>query len=139
LLLTTVLVGRQPALTTAAFDAAVAYAVFLYGLMSVGVFMASLRAIAEHHQYDSLSVHQGHAALRNFTCNPVSRYLMGAYGFGEPSPPHRVPGIPYYHLPAATRDMARQDPALTPTKASFDVLIEIIAAPAGAAWRQPTS
>ena len=139
LLLTALLVGRQQALPRAAFDAAVAYAVFLYGLMSVTVFMASLRAVAEHHQYDTISVHQGHAALRNFACNPVSRYLMGAYGFGEHFTHHRVPGIPYYHLPAATPDMAHQEPALTPTKDYFDVLIEIIASPAGTASRQQTS
>lgn len=110
-------------------NAAVAYGAYLYGLMSVTVFMASLRAIAEHHQYDGTSAHQGHAALRNFTCSPISRFLMGAYGFGEHFTHHRVPGIPYYRLPEATRAMAAEDPALKPGKDYFGVLLEIVTAP----------
>jgi fatty acid desaturase len=51
---------------------------------------------------------------------------MGAYGFGEHYTHHRVPGIPYYHLPAATREMAGEDPTMRPGKDYFAVLAEII-------------
>jgi fatty acid desaturase len=50
---------------------------------------------------------------------------MGAYGFGEHYTHHRVPGIPYYHLAAATSDMAREDESLKPEKDYFRVLAEI--------------
>ena len=111
---------------TAVVYAATAYAVvYLYGLMSLTVFMASLRAIAEHHVYDTTSAHTGYAALRNFTCNPLSRFLMGAYGFGEHFTHHRAPAIPYYRLREATTEMAAQDPSLRPEKDYFTVLAEI--------------
>lgn len=112
---------------TAVYHAAWAYAiVYLYGLMSLTVFMASLRAIAEHQVYDDASVRAGYAALRNFTCNPLSRFLMGAYGFGEHYTHHRAPAVPYYRLQAATAEMAQQDPSLRPTKDYFKVLAEIL-------------
>ena len=112
--------------TTAMYHAAAAYGVvYLYGLMSLTVFMASLRAIAEHQIYDAASVRTGYAALRNFTCNPLSRFLMGAYGFGEHYTHHRAPAVPYYRLPAATAEMAQQDPSLRPEKDYFTVLAEI--------------
>lgn len=111
---------------TAIIYSGAAYAiVYLYGLMSLTVFMASLRAIAEHQTYDEGSARSGYAALRNFTCNPLSRFLMGAYGFGEHYTHHRAPAIPYYRLPAATADMAQQDPSLRPEKDYFQVLFEI--------------
>lgn len=114
---------------TAVFHAASAYVVvYLYGLMSLTVLMASLRAIAEHQVYDAASVRSGYAALRNFTCNPLSRYLMGAYGFGEHYTHHREPAIPYYHLQAATVEMAQADSSLRPEKGYFTVLSEIFVA-----------
>jgi fatty acid desaturase len=100
--------------------------VYLYGLMSLTVFMASLRAIAEHQQYGDGAATVGYAALRNFSCGPVSRYLMGAYGFGEHYTHHQHPGIPHYHLGAATVDMARENPLLRPEKTYFAVLAEIV-------------
>jgi fatty acid desaturase len=100
--------------------------VYLYGLMSLTVFMASLRAIAEHQVYDTTSTRSGYAALRNFTCNPLSRFLMGAYGFGEHYTHHRAPAIPYYRLQAATTEMAQQEPSLRPDKDYFRVLVEIL-------------
>lgn len=113
--------------TMAVYHAAWAYAiVYLYGLMSLTVFMASLRAIAEHQVYDDTSVREGYAALRNFTCNPLSRFLMGAYGFGEHYTHHRAPALPYYRLQAATAEMAQQDPSLRPEKDYFQVLAEIL-------------
>jgi fatty acid desaturase len=106
----------------------VAYGVvYLYGLMSVTVFMAALRAIAEHQRYDADSAAEGYAALRNFKCNPVSRYMMGAYGFGEHFTHHVVPGIPYYHLKAATAALAAENAMLSPQKDYFQVLAEIVA------------
>lgn len=112
---------------TAVSYAAAAYAiVYLYGLMSLTVFMASLRAIAEHQVYDTSSARSGYAALRNFTCNPLSRFLMGAYGFGEHYTHHRAPAIPYYRLQEATAEMAQEDPSLRPEKDYFTVIAEIL-------------
>jgi fatty acid desaturase len=118
---------RSDAWLVAISYAAVAYGfVYLYGLMSLTVFVASLRAIAEHQQDGDGSAASGYAALRNFSCGPLSRYLMGAYGFGEHYTHHQHPGIPYYHLPAATMAMARDNPLLRPEKSYFAVLEEII-------------
>jgi fatty acid desaturase len=90
--------------------------------------VASLRAIAEHQQYDDLSAAHGFAALRNFRCNALSRVLMGAYGFGEHQTHHTIPGVPYYRLKALTTELAERDPALAPRKDYFTVLAEIIRA-----------
>jgi len=112
---------------TALYHAVVAYGfVYLYGLMSLTVFMAALRAIAEHQQYDNYSTKQGYATLRNFRCNLVSRFLMGVYGFGEHYTHHRIPGMPYYKLKEATAEMAQEDASLRPGKDYFSVLAEII-------------
>jgi fatty acid desaturase len=101
--------------------------VYLYGLMSLTVFMASLRAVAEHQHYaDDSSTQCGYAALRNFSCNPVSRYLMGAYGFGEHYTHHRVPSIPYYWLKIATQTLARDDASFLPRHGYFSVLATIV-------------
>jgi len=111
----------------ACYYAVLAYgAVYLYGLMSLTILMASLRAIAEHQEYDDGSAQCGRAALRNFTCHPVSRYLMGAYGFGEHYTHHRVPSIPYYRLKAATVNLADEDASFRPGKGYFGVLADIV-------------
>ena len=126
LVLTARIFNRDQSWGTAVYFAGLAYAiVYLHGLMSLTVFMASLRAIAEHQQYDAASARAGYAALRNFTCNPLSRFLMGAYGFGEHFTHHRAPAIPYYRLHAATAEMSQEDPALRPEKDYFTVLAEI--------------
>lgn len=122
--------NRPEGLETAALSALVSYGVvFVYGLASLTVFMAALRAIAEHQQYDHRSAHQGYAALRNFSCNQLSRALMGCYGFGEHYTHHQIPGIPYYHLKAAALEAAESDPAAIATKGYFQVLGEIVAGP----------
>lgn len=127
LLLTARVFQGDAAWATVVVHFATAYVVvYLYGLMSLTVFMASLRAIAEHQVYDDGSTRAGYAALRNFTCNPLSRYLMGAYGFGEHYTHHRAPAIPYYHLRPATAEMAHEDPSLRPQKDYFTVLAEIL-------------
>jgi fatty acid desaturase len=51
---------------------------------------------------------------------------MGAYGFGEHYTHHQHPGIPYYHLPAATMELARDNPLLRSDKSYFAVLEEIV-------------
>jgi fatty acid desaturase len=120
--------NRSLRLEMTALFVLVAYGfVFLYGLASLTVFMAALRAIAEHQQYDDESAHQGYAALRNFSCNMLSRFVMGCYGFGEHYTHHRIPGIPYYHLKAAALESAQSDPAAVARKGYFQVLGEIVA------------
>jgi fatty acid desaturase len=120
--------NRSQGLELVALSALVSYGVvFVYGLASLTVFMAALRAIAEHQQYDDESAHRGYAALRNFSCNTLSRFLMGCYGFGEHYTHHQIPGIPYYHLKAAAFEAAKSDPAAAARKGYFQVLGEIIA------------
>ncbi|HEY3160317.1 MAG TPA: fatty acid desaturase [Vicinamibacterales bacterium] len=111
----------------AAFVSAVAaYGfIYLYGLMSLTVFAAALRAIAEHQIHGASDV-QGYAALRNFKCNAVTRFLMGAYGFGEHETHHLHPGIPYYNLPSATTELVKEQPSLTPRHGYFTTLLHIM-------------
>jgi fatty acid desaturase len=102
-------------------------AIYLYGLMSLTTFAAALRAIAEHQLHGPSDV-QGYAALRNFKCNPITRFLMGAYGFGEHETHHMHPGIPYYQLPSATELLAREQESLTPRQGYFATLFHIMRA-----------
>mgnify|MGYP000256496513 CR=1 FL=1 len=88
--------------------------VYLYGVASLTVFAASLRAIAEYQIGPDGAARVGRAALRNFACNPLTRLIFGAYGFGEHATHHQQPGIPYYRLGKVTRDLARQDPSYDP-------------------------
>lgn len=99
--------------------------VYVYGVMSLSVFVADLRAIAEHQMYPSADVHEGHAALRNFKCTPLTRFIMGAYGFGEHYTHHKIPGIPYYALKKATDELAKEDASLQPQKGYFQTILEI--------------
>jgi fatty acid desaturase/SAM-dependent methyltransferase len=87
------------------------FGVYCYGLLSVTVFAAALRAIAEHQIGTDGASTEGTAALRNLRCNALTRMVFGAYGFGEHATHHHRPGVPYYHLPALTREMAATDPA----------------------------
>ena len=98
---------------------------YVYALMSLTVFCATLRAIAEH-QIHGISDVRGYAALRNFECNPVTRLLMGAYGFGEHQTHHRHPGIPYYQLPAATMRLAEDHQSMTPGPGYFGTLVRMV-------------
>jgi fatty acid desaturase len=99
--------------------------VYMYGVMSLSVFVADLRAIAEHQMYPSSDAHEGYAALRNFKCNALTRFIMGAYGFGEHYTHHKIPGIPYYALKDATSELARTDTSLDPKKGYFQTILEI--------------
>ena len=92
--------------------------------MSLTIFAAALRAIAEHQLYGG-SDFRGYAALRNVKCNPISRFLMGAYGFGEHETHHMHPGIPYYRLRQATEMVAKEEASLRPQQGYFTTLFHI--------------
>jgi len=97
----------------ALLSAALAYGfVYAYGLGSLTVFAAALRAIAEHKRSQSDVLSEGEAALRNLRCNAFTRLLMGAYGFGEHATHHMEPAVPYYRLLPLTEAMAQHDPRL---------------------------
>lgn len=100
-------VGTGGDAAAACLRAAIAYLfVFHFGLASLAVGMATLRAIAEHQVDGNEPARAGSAALRNFRDGPLSRLLMGAYGFSEHATHHRHPQIPSYRLPAATAALA---------------------------------
>jgi fatty acid desaturase len=118
----------QPSFQSALVSAIAAYAlIYMYGLVAVTTFAAALRAIAEHQLHGQSDV-QGYAALRNFKCNAITRFLMGAYGFGEHETHHLHPGIPYYLLPAATAMLASEQASLTPRQGYFTTLFHIFRA-----------
>lgn len=107
--------AAQRDLSRALVSAAAAYGlVYAYGLGSLTVFAATLRAVAEHQIGDDGSIEQGRAALRNFNAGPISRFFLGAYGFAEHATHHYEPAIPYYRLPAATEVLMKAVPGLTP-------------------------
>jgi fatty acid desaturase len=111
-------------------NAAIVYVfVYMYGVMTLTIFAADLRAIAEHQPLETDEAHAGYAALRNFKCTPLSRFIMGCYGFGEHYTHHKVPGIPYYSLEKATKDMAKEDQTLAPTRGYFQMIMKIIKSP----------
>jgi fatty acid desaturase len=106
--------------------AILAYAlVYGYGLVSLTVFVATLRAIAEHQLEAGQVSSTGRAALRNFRCGPVSRLIFGAYGFAEHATHHSEPGLPYYHLVDATRDLAVDDRELIPNHRYLGELLKL--------------
>ena len=106
--------------------------------MSLTIFAAALRAVAEHQLLaDAESDVQGYAALRNFKCNPITRFLMGAYGFGEHETHHMHPGIPYYKLPRATAELAAEQASLAPREGYFATLVTIIRSPVPHQSRPP--
>lgn len=126
LVLFAVATAGQESLRAAVVSTLAAYgSIYIYGLMSLTVFAATLRAIAEHQIHGDSDV-QGYAALRNFRCNAITRFLMGAYGFGEHETHHLYPGIPYYRLPAATAVLAESRPSLKPGPGYFATLLRIV-------------
>ncbi len=95
--------------------AAVAYGfVYLYGLASLTVFAATLRAIAEHQTGDDAALDEGRAALRNFRTGPLSRLVFGSYGFSDHATHHRRPSVPHYRLSEVTAALASEEPGLQP-------------------------
>jgi len=99
--LTDLLLNHRTLLSTG-FWSIVNYSIYLYCILSVTVFVSSLRAIAEHQIHQNQNVIVGFAALRNFECNWFSRIIFGSYGFGEHLTPHHNLAIPYYNLEKAT-------------------------------------
>src|SRR5690606_21733954 len=113
----------QETLHLALVSSALAYGfVYAYGLGSLSVFAAALRAIAEHQLCDPTLARRGDAALRNLRCNPLTRLLFGAYGFAEHATHHGEPAVPYYELEARTHELSRKNPALSPTHGYFEIL-----------------
>lgn len=107
--------------------AAFAYvAVYAYGLAALTVFAAHVRAIAEHQRGPDEAPVVGRAALRNFVTSPLTRFLIGAYGFAEHATHHAQPAIPYYHLPAATAELAAADAAMAPRRGYLGTLLLLI-------------
>jgi fatty acid desaturase len=107
---------------------AVAYGfVFGYGLATLTVVAATLRAVAEH-QVGRGGAVQGSASLRNFAAGPIGRLVFGAYGFADHATHHLEPALPYYLLPAATAAIADTRPELAATSGYYRVLIERIRA-----------
>lgn len=88
--------------------------VYLYGLAALTVFVATLRAVAEHQVSTDEALSEGRAALRNFPTGPVTRLVFGAYGFANHATHHREPGVAHYRLPPVTAALAVAEPALTP-------------------------
>ncbi len=102
----TAAVGSATTPGDALLAAACAYfVVYHYGLASLTVFMATLRAIAEHQVDAGTAVVVGRAALRNFHDDPISRLLLGAYGFSEHATHHLHPQCPSYQLRRVTTDL----------------------------------
>ena len=89
--------------------------IYGYGLVSLTIFAATLRAIAEHQLEAGQPSSTGRAALRNFNCGPVTRLIFGAYGFAEHATHHCHPGLPYYHLVKVTKELASDDPIFIPS------------------------
>jgi fatty acid desaturase len=106
--------GAHHDVRAALLSAGVAYCfVYGYGVASVTVLTAALRAIAEHHvEPGDVCRRDGDAALRNLRCNALTRLFLGAYGFGEHATHHLHPAVPYYLLPALTKDLAAADETL---------------------------
>jgi fatty acid desaturase len=93
--------------------AALAYVlVYVYGLASLTVFAATLRAVAEHQLSAGQSPTPRRGALRNFSCGPIAWLVFGAYGFAEHGTHHCEPSLPYYHLSEATMELAADDPEM---------------------------
>lgn len=101
-----------------------AYAfVYAYGLASLTVLAATLRAVAEHQLETGQLPWPRRGGLRNFKCGPISRLIFGAYGFGEHGTHHHEPSLPYYHLAEATVELAADDPELVPSQGYFGELV----------------
>jgi fatty acid desaturase len=123
----TALAGHQTFLRALVISVAAYGLLYLYGLMSLTIFAAALRSVAEHQLHAEAEADvQGYAALRNFKCNAITRFLMGAYGFGEHETHHMHPGVPYYKLPDATSILAAEQASLTPRRGYFATLLTIV-------------
>lgn len=95
-------------LTAAVISALVYGFVYLYGVLSLTVMAANLRAIAEHQLSHAQLQSSGVAALRNLNANPLTWMIFGAYGFDDHASHHLNPSLPYYLLPTETRRLATE-------------------------------
>lgn len=77
--------------------------VYLYGMLSLTLFVASLRTLAEHGVGNDEAIPSGRAQLRNLRCGPLGRLLFGCWGFAEHATHHRYPSVPAYRLGEETR------------------------------------
>jgi fatty acid desaturase len=119
--------ASQESTQMALVSAALAYSfVYAYGMLSLTVLAAALRAIAEHQIADGGAATEGTAALRNLRCNPLTRLSFGAYGFGEHATHHRRPSVPYYQLPALTAELARNDAAMVPGRGYLSTIVSLV-------------
>ena len=115
-------------LRTALVHGATAYAcVYAYGLMSLALFVATLRSIAEHQAGPDDPIVAGRAALRNLKCGALARLIFGCYGFAEHATHHWQPALPYYHLRAATIDLALNDAHFAPRLGYVSILMAQVA------------
>lgn len=113
--------------TTALRQAALAYGfVYLYGMLSLTVMAANLRAIAEHQITDHQAEVVGHAALRNLACSSFARVLFGAYGFAEHASHHWNPAVPYYRLGAELRRSLLDHPQAAASRGYFRTIAGIV-------------
>jgi len=101
-------------LKLAALNAFIAYALEIYSVISLTLFAATLRAIAEHQDGADHPEVSGHAALRNLKAGFLERLIFGCYGFAEHATHHHYPAIPSYCLVEATAELAVKAPELTP-------------------------
>jgi fatty acid desaturase len=108
---------------------AISYAfVYIYGLVSLTLFAATLRAIAEHQNGADHPEVSGQAVLRNLICGPVGRLIFGCYGFAEHATHHFNPALPSYHLRNVTSELAIENPWLRPRVSYAAVLLDRVRA-----------
>jgi len=117
----------QPDLVRSIIAVATAYGfVYGYGLTSITVFAAAMRAIAEHQIDSGQCRREGDAALRNFRCNPITWMLFGAYGFSDHATHHSRPDVPYYQLPAITSTLSSNDEAFVPHRGYVTTFLRLV-------------
>src|SRR4029077_16139897 len=104
---------------TARFFAAYGF-VYLYGMASLTIVMATLRAVAEH-QREATSADASRAALRNLRSGPAARVLLGCYGFSDHATHHRFPSIPAYNLPKATAKLGLMEREYVPRDSYWSI------------------
>lgn len=99
--------GREGDLAGTLIATGTAYAVvYGHGLAALTTLVATLRAIAEHQVGADGAERVGRAALRNFSCGPVTHLLFGVWGFADHATHHREPAVPSYRLRQVTAALA---------------------------------
>jgi fatty acid desaturase len=110
------------------FSAAYGF-VYLYGMGSLTILMATLRAVAEHQLEQESSASTGHAALRNLRSDPLAALLFGCYGFSCHATHHRHPGIRAYNLPRVTFELSKSDHTLARKDTYWSIIRRLTASP----------